>query len=127
MSAELDEARALDAGDPLSGFRERFVLPENVIYLDGNSLGVLPRATAARQAEVVALEWGERLIRSWNKSGWIEAPARIGAKIAGLIGAKPHEVIVADSTSVNLYKLLVAAAALSDRRALLTEAGNFQS
>jgi kynureninase len=123
----LAEARALDAADPLRDFRERFVLPEGVIYLDGNSLGVLPRATAARQAEVVALEWGERLIRSWNASGWIEAPARIGAKIAGLIGAKPHEVIVADSTSVNLYKLLVAAAALSDRPALLTEAGNFHT
>src|SRR4028118_631770 len=81
--------RALDAADPLAPLRERFVIPEDTIYLDGNSLGVLPRATAARQAEVVALEWGERLIRSWNKSGWIEAPARIGAKIARLIGAKP--------------------------------------
>jgi kynureninase len=123
----LDDARALDAADPLAPLRERFVLPERVIYLDGNSLGVLPRATAARQAEVVATEWGERLIRSWNQSGWIEAPARIGAKIARLIGARPHEVIVADSTSVNLYKLLVAAAALSDRPALLTEAGNFHT
>jgi kynureninase len=127
MSAGLDEARALDSADPLAPLRDRFVLPEGVIYLDGNSLGVLPRATAARQAEVVATEWGERLIRSWNASGWIEAPARIGAKIARLIGAKPHEVIVADSTSVNLYKLLVAAAALSERPSLLTEAGNFHT
>jgi kynureninase len=123
----LDEARGLDAADPLRPLRERFVIPEGLIYLDGNSLGVLPRATADRQRQVVEREWGERLIRSWNEAGWIEAPQRIGAKIAKLIGAKPNEVIVADSTSVNLFKLLVAAAALSDRPTLLTEAGNFHT
>jgi len=122
-----DDARALDAADPLRSFRDSFVLPEGVIYLDGNSLGVLPRETIARQQAVVAHEWGERLIRSWNEAGWIDAPARVGAKIARLIGAKPHEVIVADSTSVNLFKLLVAAARLSDRPSLLSEAGNFHT
>ena len=123
----LDEARALDAADPLRAVRERFVLPDDVIYLDGNSLGVLPRAAAQRQREVVEREWGQGLIRSWNEAGWIDAPQRVGAKIAALIGARPHEVIVADSTSVNLYKLLVAAARLSDRPVLLSEAGNFHT
>ena len=126
VSIGLDEARALDAADPLRAFRDRFVVPEGLDYLDGNSLGVLPKATAPRQRDLVEREWGERLIRSWNEAGWIEAPQRIGAKIASLIGARPHEVIVADSTSVNLYKLLVAAARLSDRPVLLSEAGNFE-
>jgi kynureninase len=99
-----------------------------VIYLDGNSLGALPMATVGRAREVVEAEWGEELIRSWNSRGWIEAPQRVGAKIAPLIGAKPHEVIVADSTSVNLFKLIVAAAALSpERPVLLSEAGNFHT
>jgi kynureninase len=123
----LEQARALDADDPLAVLRDRFALPEGLIYLDGNSLGALPRAAAARQREAVEREWGERLIRSWNEAGWIDAPQRVGAKIARLIGARPHEVIVADSTSVNLFKLLVAAAALSERRTLLTEAGNFHT
>ena len=127
MSRTLDEVRALDSADPLRGFRDRFHLPEGVIYLDGNSLGALPRATVARQRAVVEEEWGSELIRSWNTRGWIEAPRRIGAKIAALIGAKPNEVVVADSTSVNLFKLIVAAAALSRRPTLLTEAGNFHT
>jgi kynureninase len=122
------EARALDSADPLRPFRERFQLPEGVIYLDGNSLGALPRAAVARQREVVEQEWGSELIRSWNTRGWIDSPQRVGAKIARLIGAKPSEVIVADSTSVNLFKLIVAAAALSpERKALLSEGGNFHT
>ncbi|HEX6375525.1 MAG TPA: kynureninase [Allosphingosinicella sp.] len=128
MSRTLDQVRALDAADPLRAFRDRFVLPEGVIYLDGNSLGALPRAAIARQRELVEEEWGAELIRSWNTRGWIEAPQRVGAKIAALIGAKPHEVIVADSTSVNLFKLIVAAAALAPGRPqLLSEAGNFHT
>ena len=123
----LDEARALDAADPLRGARDRFSIPDGLIYLDGNSLGVLPRAAVGRLRATVEREWGERLIRSWNEARWIEAPQRIGAKIAALIGARPHEVIVTDSTSVNLYKLLVAAAKLADRPVLLTEAGNFHT
>jgi kynureninase len=117
---------ALDRTDPLASLRERFALPEGVIYLDGNSLGPLPRATAARLAEVVAQEWGDGLIRSWNDAGWMDLPARIGDMIAGLIGAAPGSVLVADSTSVNLFKLLGAALALRpERREILTEADNF--
>ncbi|MBV8685358.1 MAG: kynureninase [Alphaproteobacteria bacterium] len=124
----LDEARALDAADPLRAFRDRFRLPKGLVYLDGNSLGALPKAAAERQRRLVEEEWGEELIRSWNSRGWIDAPQRVGAKIAPLIGAKPHEVIVADSTSVNLFKLIVAAAALAPgRRQLLSEAGNFHT
>ena len=120
-----DEAAALDAADPLRTIRARFELPERIVYLDGNSLGALPRATPARVAEVVERQWGERLIRSWNE-GWIEAPARVGGKIAALIGARPNEVIVADSTSANLYKLLVAALRLKpERRVVVGELGNF--
>jgi kynureninase len=128
MTVTLDAARAMDAADPLGFCRERFFLPEGIIYLDGNSLGALPMATVGRAREVVEAEWGEELIRSWNSRGWIEAPQRVGAKIAPLVGAKPHEVIVADSTSVNLFKLIVAAAALSpERPVLLSEAGNFHT
>ncbi|MEA3053455.1 MAG: kynureninase [Sphingomonadales bacterium] len=124
----LEQVRALDAADPLRPLRDRFVLPEGVVYLDGNSLGALPRAAIERQRALVEEEWGSELIRSWNTRGWIEAPQRVGAKIAGLIGAKPNEVIVADSTSVNLFKLIVAAAALAPgRRQLLSEAGNFHT
>jgi kynureninase len=124
----LDEVRALDAADPLRRFRDRFFIPKGIIYLDGNSLGVLPKATIERQREVVEQEWGTSLIRSWNDHGWIDAPQRIGAKIARLIGAKPHEVIVTDSVTVNLFKLITAAAALSpDRHLLLSEAGNFHT
>jgi len=120
------DALALDAADPLAPLRERFILPEGVIYLDGNSLGCLPRATAALIADVVARQWGQNLIRSWNDADWIGAPQRIGAKIALLIGAAAHEVIVADSVSVNLFKLLAAALALRPgRHTILTEPGNF--
>ena len=117
---------ASDAADPLAGFRDLFDVPQGVIYLDGNSLGALPRATAARIADLVTREWGGDLIRSWNVNGWIDLPARVGAAIAPLIGAAADEVIAADSTSVNLFKLLAAALRLRpDRPAVLTEDGNF--
>ncbi|WP_425228390.1 kynureninase [Sphingomonas sp.] len=120
-----DDARALDAADPLAAIRGLFTLPEGVIYLDGNSLGPLPRAVPAALDDAVARQWGERLIRSWNE-GWIDAPQRVGAKLAGLIGARPDEVIVGDSTSANLYKLLVAALRLDPhRRTIVSELGNF--
>lgn len=120
------DCAALDAADPLAGFRERFALPEGLIYLDGNSLGPLPHAARERLRAVAEEEWGRGLIRSWNAAGWIEAPARLGARIAPLIGAGADEVVVADSTSVNLYKLLVGALALRPgRRTILTETGNF--
>ena len=83
----LDKARSLDAADPLAEYRERFILPDGVIYLDGNSLGALPTATPARLEEVVRGEWGNGLIRSWNDAGWVDMPQRVGAKIAPLIGA----------------------------------------
>src|SRR6187455_3220896 len=124
------ECAALDRSDPLAALRDEFVLPEGVIYLDGNSLGALPRRTAARVADVAAHEWGEGLIRSWNDAGWIDLPQRIGDKIAALIGARPGEVVVADSTSLNLFKALSAAVALQradapTRRVILSERGNF--
>jgi len=117
---------ALDAADPLRGFRERFVLPESVIYLDGNSLGCLPKATAPRLAEVVKREWGEGLIGSWNSAGWVDAPGRVGDKIARLIGAGPGEVVACDSTSVNVFKALCAALSINPGRStILSERGNF--
>jgi len=119
-------AAELDAADPLAGYRERFILPEGVIYLDGNSLGALPGATPARVQEVLQSEWGEGLIRSWNAAGWFDMASRIGAKIAPLIGAAPHEVIACDSTSVNLFKLIAAALRLRPgRKVVLSEPGNF--
>lgn len=122
----LADAQALDAADPLRGFRDRFTLPEGVIYLDGNSLGALPRSTPARLQAVATGQWGEGMIRSWNAHDWIGAARRIGAKIAPFIGAQANEVVVADSTSANLYKLLVAALkARPGRTTILSEPGNF--
>src|SRR3546814_757173 len=129
--AILARAREFDAADPLAEYRERFMLPEGVIYLDGNSLGALPRATPARIEQVVRGEWGEGLIRSWNDSGWIGAARRVGSKIAPLVGAQSHEVIAGDSTSVNLFKLIAAALDMQAqngsgrRKVILSEPGNF--
>ncbi|MEO6408642.1 MAG: kynureninase [Burkholderiaceae bacterium] len=128
------DAQALDAADPLADLREQFDLPPDVVYLDGNSLGALPRATAQRLHCVVAREWGEGLIRSWNVSedaaGWIGLPQRTAAKLAPLIGAAAEDVLVGDSTSVNLYKVLAAALAIArcdatQRNVIVTERGNF--
>src|ERR1700722_3495372 len=99
---------ALDAADPLAPFRDRFVLPDGVIYLDGNSLGPVPKDTPRRAADVVPREWGPSLIRAWTEHGWIDLPGRVGEKIGRLIGAEPGSTVVADSTSVNLFKLLAA-------------------
>jgi kynureninase len=123
---ERDDLVALDRGDPLAELRDRFVLPDRVIYLDGNSLGALPKATPARLSRVVSDEWGESLIRAWAEHDWISMPLRIGEKIGRVIGAAPQSTVVADSTSVNLFKLLSAALTLqSERQVILTEAGNF--
>lgn len=121
-------AEALDSHDELRHFRERFYLPEpGMIYLDGNSLGRLPRQAKALLAETVEHEWGERLIRSWNES-WINLPRTLGDKIARLIGAQPGEVLVADSTSINLFKLAAAALkAQPDRRKIISDVLNFPS
>lgn len=126
VSIPTSDVAALDAADPLSPFRDRFHLPADVIYLDGNSLGALPRDTPARVEAVMREEWGQELIRSWNSADWIGAPQRVGGKIARLIGAQAHEVVVADSTSVNLHKLIVAALmARPERTVVLSEPGNF--
>jgi kynureninase len=121
---------ALDAQDPLAPLRQQFDLPEGVIYLDGNSLGALPRATASRVQQAVQQEWGEGLIRSWNTAGWITLPQRVGDKIAKLVGAGPGELVVADSTSVNLFKVLSAAlrivrADAPQRTRIVSERHNF--
>jgi kynureninase len=122
----LEDAQALDAADPLAFARQRFRLPDGIIYLDGNSLGALPVATAERLAHVTTREWGDDLIASWNKHDWIDAPARIAAKLAPIAGAKPNELLIADSTSVCLFKLLAAAVqARPGRRTILTQQRNF--
>ena len=125
-----DDALALDAADALAPLREQFSLPQGVIYLDGNSLGVLPRTAAARVQAVLLQEWGVDLIRSWNSAGWMELPQRVGDKIARLVGAGPGELVVADSTSVNLFKVLSAALAITaadapQRKVILSERSNF--
>ena len=109
MNTEIEFAKEVDARDYLAHFRDEFVINDpNLIYLDGNSLGRLPRRTVSFMKKVVEQEWGERLIRGWNE-GWINLPTELGAKIAKLIGAQPDEVLVTEATSVNLFKLVVAA------------------
>lgn len=130
-----------DTLDPLAPLRERFDLPDGVIYLDGNSLGARPRAALARVQEVVAREWGDDLIRSWNGAGWFDMPRRLGDRLAPLIGARAGEVAVTDTTSLNLFKALAAALRIQagggvqerrgserragDRRVIVTERSNF--
>ena len=116
----------LDAKDPLAAQRALFDVPEGLVYLDGNSLGAMPKATAARVAHVLTREWGRDLIKSWNTAGWMDLPRKIGDKIARLIGANAGEVIVADSTSINLFKVLAAALRLNPtRKVILSERDNF--
>jgi len=130
MTTTLEDCRALDARDPLRSLRDLFQLPEGVIYLDGNSLGVLPRATAARVAQAVTEEWGQGLIRSWNSAGWYTLPQRLGDGIAQLVGAAPGELVATDSTSINLFKVLSAALSIAradapQRRVVVSERSNF--
>ncbi|GGR52028.1 kynureninase [Nocardioides luteus] len=125
-----DDAVALDRDDPLAPLRDLFDLPDGTIYLDGNSLGALPRTTAGRVAEVVTQEWGRGLIESWNTASWITLPQRVGDKIARVVGAGQGEVVVADSTSLNVYKVLasalsIAAADAPERRVVISERSNF--
>jgi kynureninase len=123
------QARAarLDAADELGKLRDRFTLPDGLVYLDGNSLGALPAGVAAATADVVHRQWGELLIRSWDESAWWTAPERIGDKLAPLVGAAPGQVVVGDSTSVNLFKALVGAARLAPpgRTRMLVDANTF--
>jgi kynureninase len=120
------DIHALDSTDPLARFRDRFALRPGLIYLDGNSLGALPKATPRRLQQAVEREWGEGLITSWLDAAWVTAPQRIGDKIARLLGAGAGEIIAADSTSINIFKALTAALSLRpDRTAILSETTNF--
>lgn len=132
MSTELtrESLARLDAADPLTAFGERFNLPEGVIYLDGNSLGALPKGAAERAAQVVTEEWGQGLIRSWNTAGWFEMPLKLGDKLGRLLGANPNETAITDTTTLNLFKALASAlrtqkADSPQRRVILTERDNF--
>ena len=124
------DCRQRDADDPLRTLRDLFDLPPGVIYLDGNSLGALPRAVPARVAHVVAQQWGQDLIKSWNSAGWFALPRRVGDRIAPLIGAGGGEVVATDTTSINLYKVLSAALNIAaqdapGRRTIVSERSNF--
>ncbi|WP_238926816.1 kynureninase [Achromobacter xylosoxidans] len=121
---------AADRQDPLAPLKARFDLPPGVLYMDGNSLGVMPRAAAARAAEVITQEWGTGLIRSWNTAGWFELPSRLGDKLAGLLGAKEGELVITDTTSLNIFKALAASLRIQQkrqpkRRVILSERDNF--
>ena len=121
-----DDCIRLDAADPLRDFRGKFDLPQGVIYLDGNSLGAMPHSAKSRVEQVITEEWGEGLIRSWNTAGWMDLPKRVGAGIAEIVGAASDSVISADSTSVNLFKVLSVALAMQPgRRVILSEPDNF--
>ena len=122
--------QALDAQDPLAPLRAQFALPEGVIYLDGNSLGARPVAALERAQQVIAEEWGNGLIRSWNSAGWADLSQRLGNRLAPLIGARDGEVVITDTTSINLFKVLSAALSVQRQRAparkvIVSEASNF--
>jgi kynureninase len=122
------DCEALDRKDPFWAHRERFHIPEGIIYLDGNSLGLMPKSAPARVADAVARQWGEDLITSWNKNNWFHLPRVIGDKISRLIGGGAGNVMVADTISVNLFKVLTAALALKrERKVILSDSGNFPS
>jgi len=126
-----NDCLAMDAGDALAPLRGHFELPDGVIYLDGNSLGARPKATLARAQDVIARQWGADLIRSWNSAGWFDLPKRLGNRLAPLLGARDGEVVVNDTTSLNLFKALASALHMQDqgaqasRRVIVTERSNF--
>ncbi|MEP0190389.1 MAG: kynureninase [Erythrobacter sp.] len=126
MTTRGEKITQMDAADQLRSFRDEFAIREGLIYLDGNSLGVLPNRTVARMHRAVTQEWGEGLITSWLGADWVNSPRRIGDKIGKLLGALPGEVIAGESTSINIFKALTAALSLQDgRHVLLTETTNF--
>ncbi|MEB0138422.1 MULTISPECIES: kynureninase [unclassified Undibacterium] len=124
-----DDCEQLDRDDALAALRNEFLLPPEVIYLDGNSLGARPKAALERARQVIADEWGQDLIKSWNSAGWFDLPSTLGDQLAPLIGAAAGEVVVTDSTSINLFKAIAAAlqmqAADSRRKTIITERSNF--
>jgi kynureninase len=116
-NTDISLARELDAQDELASFRDEFVIDDpNLIYLDGNSLGRLPKRTVNVMRNTIEQEWGKRLIRAWN-DGWINTPTELGAKIAKLVGAHADEILVTEATSINLFKLAVAALQARPNRA----------
>jgi len=125
---DIDFARELDNQDELASFRNEFVIEDpNLIYLDGNSLGRLPKRSVDFMRQAIEKEWGERLIRVWN-DGWVDTPTELGAKIARLVGAQPDEILVCEATSINLFKLAVAALkARPDRTKIVSDVFNFPS
>ncbi len=126
MTYTYDFLNKLDEKDELKSFRSRFIIPDNIIYMNGNSLGPLTQDAKKHMVNVVTQEWGEELIKGWNTAGWYELPQRLGDKIAQLVGAKDGEVTVADSTSINLFKAVTAALKLKPmRKKIISEAGNF--
>ncbi len=121
-----DACVARDCVDPLRGLRDRFVIPEGIIYLDGNSLGPMPRAAAAMLNRTIEQEWGQDLIRSWNTAGWFDMPVRLGDRVGALLGAAPGQTLVCDTTSINLYKAIHAAIGLRpDRNVVIAEDESF--
>src|SRR5450756_601674 len=121
-----DACVARDASDPIGGLRDRFIIPDHVIYLDGNSLGPLPRAAANTLNRTIEQEWGQDLIKSWNSAGWFEMPLRLGDRVGAVIGAASGQTVVCDTTSINLYKALHAAMGLRPTRdVVIAEANSF--
>jgi kynureninase len=129
FNIDRNTALQMDQEDPLAPLRQQFSLPDGVIYLDGNSLGAMPKTSMLRAQQVIAHEWGTDLIKSWNKAGWFDLPSRLGNLLAPLIGAKPDEVVVTDSTSINLFKAIAAALQMqaqhAQRKVIVTERSNF--
>src|SRR5260370_29695507 len=124
--ASRDACVARDASDPIGALRDRFVIPDGVIYLDGNSLGPMPRAAASSFGRTIEQEWGQDLIKSWNSAGWFDMPLRLGDRVGALIGAAPGQTVVCDTTSINLYKAVHAAMGLRpDRDVVIAEAASF--
>ncbi|MCR8922821.1 kynureninase [Dasania sp. GY-MA-18] len=120
-----NDCEQLDQQDPLAAMRDAFAIPEGMIYLDGNSLGVRPKAAKERALQVIEQEWGTDLIKSWNTAGWFELPYKLGDKVAQIIGADAGEVVVTDSTGINLYKVLAAALTLTERKVIVMNGSNF--
>jgi kynureninase len=125
-----EECQAMDREDPLRGLRDMYQLPPGLVYLDGNSLGALPKTTQSRVTQAIQNEWGSELIRSWNSSGWFDLPRKVGDKIAQLIGAQAGEVVATDTTSSNLFKVLATALSVSAedsplKKKVVSERSNF--
>ncbi len=129
LNIDRHTALQMDREDPLAPLRQQFSLPDAVIYLDGNSLGAMPKTAMLRAQQVINQEWGTDLIKSWNKAGWFDLPSRLGNLLAPLIGAKADEVVVTDSTSINLFKAIAAALQMqaqhAQRKVIVTERSNF--